>query len=570
MRINYPFLFVFLFLLVGCGGGGGNSSSPNPAPTETLMTINPGESLDKTVGSYHFSIPAGAFPDGTDLTIRQYATPPFRPGNPRFVETLPALEISSTAAAYQALTVSAGTTNDQTIVGLQIGDSWQPLSVVPQNGQLNFTLAAPQGQAPTSRGLGDSWRVIVGLIKDNLPDSGYGIYRIAGEGELGPNSAIVVHGIFDNYQSMTTLGQTLQPLMGWKNVYSLAYDYHVSTPEAAQYLATILDSLKANGKSIDLVGHSRGTLVIRHAMEKLHATETVKNCLLICGPHLGGNGAQAFDLFKRAEEIALNSDTFNAYVHALFANDTWTNELVANSNFLQKLNTPSSAQRGQVNYFLVGGEDDTWVSPNSALADGVMLEAMTNGLINRQIISGATHGSAVNDPAIIKQIGQLARSNGPIEASIEPNPAEASQDGWELTITIRNNGSQSVQLADMSFDTYDKGGNWAGIQWYDSAAGSGTFYPNEYRPWNETIAAGQTLHIPIHCWPDYDKHSIDEVPASAQAGSNVISISSLIDGQKEPLVRFQLNRTYGPNHPSPPRTRAPHQINPGRGLIGAG
>ncbi len=304
-------------------------------------------------------------------------------------------------------------------------------------------------------------------VADTRPDKDLGLHLVAGSGDLGEDSAIIVHGIMDNYLSMKFLAEHLMLRLHYRNVYSLAYDWHLKCHQPALYLAETLNRLQVRPDSIDLIGHSRGCLVVRYSLESFDSMyylgAKVRNCLLIAGPN---QGSKAANKGKFVESLMEAFGRHNPVFQSVFSSsDEWLNELLPESNFLAKLNTPRD-QRHNVNYFFFGGDNDNLVDPDSALATEVDTAAIVGGNEIRKIIEGATHGGLKNSAAAVDQIANavVRPTSKPISAWLEPEDKG-------FVLHVRNDSQKLFQLLDLSDEEYSLGRDLISRSWYDYKKG---------------------------------------------------------------------------------------------------
>ena len=552
---------LIVFFSLGCGGGGKKAGFP--ARTDSF-TVGANQSSSQRFGEIGLEVPAGAFPNGAQLTLKQKGQAEQLPPTDNFKLIKPALELVSSSSANKDIVVSIADDGQNYIAGAPNAGVWTPLRLEKANARINFTLPASAGRA-ADRGPGVVWNWLIGLVKDNLPDKAFGVHLVAGSGPLGPGSAIIVHGIMDNNQSMKKMAEMLLPRLGWKNVYSVAYDWPLSTPEVADHLAGVLTPLAANPKTIDLVGHSRGAIIVRYTMEKLEKTAAVRNCYLFCGPHLGSGAANIADLWFELAKEWLSSTYVCAPPTLAEVNDPAFEELIIDSSFLTELNRYGNKQRGRVNYYLIASQKDNIVTTDSALASSVTLEELTGGSIARFTLAGATHGSVKRRQTDIDDfLRQHGLTFSSLEVWAEPDPVDFNGEinGWQWILHIRNSSNLPLTIDNLAFEIYDENGNWYVTQWFDPNTPDGTPFPTSYVRWGERLDAGATLTENIHTRGSNN-------PLYRALSNVLIAQTDQFGGSDVTPATAQLVLHNGDIWPSPAKTRSrrsPHEERPG--LIG--
>ncbi len=565
-RLSAAVVALFLALLiVNCGGGGAGGGFPS---RQDSFTVAANQASNQLFGEIGLEISAGTYPNGANLTLKQLSQAPQMPPTANYKLAKPALELSSSDTATKDIVVSIPDNGQQYVAGIRTDTGWLPLRYTKANGKINFTLPADLGRS-AGRESGQIWEWVIGLVKDNLPDTAFGIHLVAGNGSLGPGSAIIVHGLMDNYQSVKRMAEMLRGRMGWTNVYSLAYDWRLSAPDTAAYLATVLDGQKPNGKNIDIVGHSRGCIVVRYTLEKLEKTEAVKNCYLFCGPHKGADAYVSDIWFALTREWL--SDTYScAPPTPETINGPAFDELIPGNSFLNDLNTYRSTQRGNVDYFLVAAERDNLVSVDSAQANGVTLEELTGGTVARYLLPGAGHSGVKSKQADINAFfDQLGLEISPLEVWVEPNPVNAQTNGWHFTFKVRNNGSTALTVDNLTFDQFDKDGVWYGCQWFDPNTPSGQLFPYRYANWNKRLQPGEVAPWDVHFRSNYNYDPIWTIPLRFQA--RTVVIMAQLDqsaGSTTSLATTTVICHYDSIWPNPPRTRTRGRSPEGGGNFG--
>jgi hypothetical protein len=415
-------------------------------------------------------------------------------------------------------------------------------------------------------------------------------HRLAGNGSLGPGSALLVHGLLANYQSLQPLANELmKPTDGSKpkytNVYSFAYDWQLDGVSASTALGAVLDSVNQQFPSskfpngLTIIGHSRGCIIARYALEVLGKTAPVKDAILISGPNEGALEASGGTALYNVLTDWLNFETDGIALVTLNESDSWISELGLGSSFLTQLNAKSS-QRGSVNYYLVAGSwrslpSDLVVGDNSALGADLTWPSQTAGLIAQHTVYGANHSNIKSDPNFIDDILTFVNLNPgyPIVANtlmvtVDPLVNDAQPDGWHYTATLQNTTSSPLTISYLTLDNYDQQGNWIGIQWYDPNTPTGTFFPTNVTACNLTVNAHDSLSLVWQDWTDDNKDPIDAVPTSEQAGWTIVTTYGTVQGEPR-STSVTLERYYQSLLPLPAATRAGHPAHGGVGLIGS-
>lgn len=391
------------------------------------------------------------------------------------------------------------------------------------------------------------------------PPPNFGMHRLAGSGLPGADTCIIVHGLFDTTEDMVELAGRFKQGFGFRNVYGMAYNWRIGTVQAAQYLGTQLDSLRSVGKRVTLVGHSRGCLIIRYALEKMNKTDCVKRVFLLNGPHRGSGYATMAQLLLALGSSLLSDDYGNGI--DLSASYPAIRELIPNNPLLQDLNTPNfGAQRGNIDYFIFAGERDLVVPRNSGMANSVNLDGVVNGSINRWVMNGATHGSvrhsATDFAAIMSRVNLFADSD--VEVRFNPQPAWDYEYGWMWWVEVRNHGDRSVLLKTITFDSYDKFGNWLGCTWFPADIAPGVFFPAHYAEWNRSLPAGRQAVIGL---ADAANRNVNfsiptaQMPEHMRARNLIHSVVYEKDGRRFD-ARATLIERFGTEWPSTPKTRS--------------
>lgn len=507
-------LSVPVLTLLGCGGGGVSNNSQQPPDT---FSVGPNEGTDKTYGDITIHIEAdGTFPNGSTLSLYQSAQAPEMPPEQNFVLGKPALKLTSTAIPQKDITVSILDEGKDYIAAIKSGEDWQPLNRVKAGGKTSFFLPAALGRV-ANRGGGKVWDWVIGLVKDDLPDTEFAIKRLEDGTDFGdPGTILCIHGVMDNYQSMARIGSRARARFGGSNVFSYAFPWKEGAQEAGIQLAALLAPYKNRIKNVIFVGYSQGVLVARHALERLGATATVVDLVSIMGPNEGSHWADEADFAFNIIKLWLNG-TFSCSPFGVTVDDPAIRELRPGSAFLTDLNKYHNTQRGDVNYWLFNGNKDWVVTQDSAWAGHVPLEQLTGGTVWRHTVSGATHFNIKSNTGLIDQMfGSMGLKFGN-ELSIlidpAPNDVNAITDGWHFSLRVRNNSKSTIKIKDLAFETYLKDGLTYATQWYKpNDLFLGDPYPCSYQVWPVTLGPGKTSEvIYLYAWPDWEINRMEDL-----------------------------------------------------------
>lgn len=381
--------------IVGCGGGGaggfgGFQSRQDP------FTVAANQAVSKMFGEIGIEIAAGTYPNGAQLTLKQSAQALQMPPTTNFKLGAPALELSSNATATKDLVVSIPDDGKQYIAGIEVDGEWLPLRSVKANGRINFTLPATFGRS-SEDGPGQVWRWVIGLVKDNLSDTGYAIKQLTASAPFAsPRTILCVHGILDNWQSMKKFVGPAMIKWDGSGVFSFAFPWKAGAKEAGIQLAALLAPYRDQLKHMTFIGYSQGVLVIRYALERLGASASVKNCVYLMGPNLGSMLANPVDFSFNIGKFWLNANVSGS-LFDVDINDPAIKEFRPGNPFLADLNSSHGLPRIDVNYYLLNGEKDWVVDLNSGQAKGVPLGEIVSGTVWRGTVPGATHFSIKSD-----------------------------------------------------------------------------------------------------------------------------------------------------------------------------
>jgi pimeloyl-ACP methyl ester carboxylesterase len=331
--------------------------------------------------------------------------------------------------------------------------------------------------------------------------------------DLGTYSAnrvlIMVPGFNNSIDGLNYAASKFASMHKYRKIYGFSYDYRKSANVPAKALGETLDSLADQSQDIDLLGHSRGGLICRAALENYSKTRRVINFYSICTPHEGVEIANVSKLMKYLRDDYLNSTADTDQPFGILAFDTEaTDELFPDCSFIRKLNDPDRILfPGHVNYYIVGTDrsdlfsSDQLAGGDTGLAKNVPLEKITAGAVNRYFLAGNTHTSLLKTPeGIDKLIGTVMQDPAEV-MNFYVTPTDVFfniiTNRWKFTSKFENIGPNPVKIIDMMMDAYDKDGKWIETEWYDPTTPVGVTYPQEYYLWNKSMPINSVLSIPI-------------------------------------------------------------------------
>ncbi len=569
---RFALVFTILVVLNGCGGGGGGSQiSPNSVVT---IQIPANQAVQQQVEDATIVVDAGTFPVATELVVEQWNANQYAVPNQHGVESSSGIVLEPSSEPTLDLTVrfpkpaQAG----DSIAVAKTETGWEVLDSEVVGQTINVTV--PKESLSRGRGPG----TLMGLIAIAFfpsappPDQETELVKVAGSGAFATGrSALIVHGFADSYDDFAALASKLMQTGRYTNVYSFSYDWRLDGVAAATRLRDELQPYRNSGKVVDVYAHSWGGLVTRYALEVLGETYAVDNCYFVCSPHLGTPLADLGSLIAFFVGLYLNAPGDEPQYRGLLSFNTASlNDLRSTGAFVNELKD-TQGQRGHVNYYLIGGGLDLVVPFSNATAVGQQLEENTSGVVVRHVDWSAGHTE------LVKKSGDIGRLisfiNGQpganaVEVLLLPNPVEAGPDGWLWDVQIRNYSSQTVTLKTLTFDSFNKNGEWLGVVWYDPNSPPGVFFPPEFREWDVVLPAGWEAYLSIGDVPDRNQYSglkIWEVPIEMRARSLEHTLVYERANNQATTVTM-LTEYYQNLWPSPPHTRAPRGLNTGNGV----
>ncbi len=545
-------------ILVGCGGGGTNS--PAPQGRSTTMNFPASSVAEKVFEEISISTTETTFLQGSELTVTKYDKPKHRPPSPAFVPTGSEVEIVSSKEpdsnfklSYNNVSIPAGTI---LVVCVETESGWEKLVHEPYGNSINVEIdRTKRVYLDSTRSINYGWRVLIGLIKLVSPSEQMNLVRISGEGSLGPQSAIYVHGIFDGYLDGKELATSIANKHGCKNVYSLSYDWRLPCYKVASYLSSELNKLKVRDecrKRLIIIGHSRGAVIARYVLEKSRASECISDAYFICGPFKGSYWANVVDVLFYLTKSLLNS-TYNVLFP--FEGQAFLEELSAGGAFVTDLNN-HSGDRSLTNYVLVSASDDKFVSADSAEMWGCRLENMIAGRVNIFSIYG-DHSGVKSDTNQINQILEKAFSfveTDDISITTDAQKNLSAGVYWNERYTLKNNGTENVTVEEMTFNCWDRHGVWGSTEWYDDAL-IGGFLPKNYSRWGYRLGPGESISVSLISWVDDKKTPVREAPENLQAISEKVLVKYHTNSGKIGTTSLDVVLYYGSAWPETPKTR---------------
>lgn len=381
--------------IVGCGGGGAGNIGGFQS-REDPFTVGANQAFSRLFGEIGIEISAGTYPGGAQLTLKQSAQASQMPPTTNFKLGAPALELISNATATKDVVVSIPDDGKQYIAGIEVDGEWLPLRNEKVNGRINFTLPANFGRSAED-GPGQIWRWVIGLVKDNLSDTGYAIKSFSGSTNFAsPRTVLCAHGVLDNWQSMKGFAGPAFAKYDASGVYSFAFPWKAGAKAAGIELAALLAPYRNQLKRITIIGYSQGVLAVRYALERLGASASVKNCIYLMGPNLGSMLANPVDFSFNIGKFWLNAN-LSGSLFDVDINDPAIKEFMPGNPFLDELNSSHGLPRADVNYFLMNGGKDWVVDANSGQAIGVPLGELVSGTVWRGTAPEANHFNIKSD-----------------------------------------------------------------------------------------------------------------------------------------------------------------------------
>ncbi len=552
-RFWFLVLGLLMLVLTGCGNGGSNGiirfpvTTTTPAQPASTITIpvDPGQSASARVdNTTAVEVPRETYPNGGNLTITtaQTANPTDIPdfeevGNKAYItitsSVKPAgsivIKISDLKSKpkdakylyFLAQKTSAGVWDSLNDLGKQLANSTE--LVIDTSRWVNNTICGIIGRIPVS-----NYSETVEMVKIGQDD------ELAPADRLG----LFIHGINADANNMQFAAQKIKQEHFYRQIYIFSYDWRRDGASVATDLGKKLNELYTQGfHSIDIIAHSRGVLISRYALEILGKTAAVRSLYAICGPNKGANFASAVDLLRALRLEYINLTRSDLPFGIADFDSPALHEMIAGSEFLTKLNEDKrNFQRGYVHYSLLSaGSKDQWVSPSSALAKDICMYALTSGTVETFDYGRAyNHGGLIQTSSGVAEIIKIVNRKKENRVTISSDAAyyNPESDGWRWSATIKNNSDYVVATQDVTIDSYDRYGEWTGVQWYSPIGSPGDQLPYIYTTWNKYLNPGESVKINVQTLPDSQGHSIDQVEERFKAKA------------KHVIVRYFGNETY--------------------------
>jgi len=537
-------------LLSGCGGGGG----PRPGSILDQRTVIVSPQQDQTVqlGEAKVTIQKGTFNASIPVTVSQLV--PYQPAQPNFQPVYSGLSISCPDTPQRTITATYSMpTGAQGLLAVAY-ENGQPIGAFPvttSSGEARVLIEP--SMVTKSRGgvLVTLMLGVLGVV--NSPDNETNLVLIAGSGR--GRTLIFVHGLLQGAADMQETAMVAKNLGGYESVYVLRYDYRRPFADVGAELANLLSfHLFSDPKQVDLVGYSKGGLVVRHCLEAMGQTKPVRRAILLACPNTGCR----ISLAALYGTLALDYLSSKKALPFLNWGESCLDELMPGSNQLNSLNTFQHHQNGDVDYWLFAGDTDTVVSQSSAWGTGTPIDDFTNGVLWRKLLTQTGHLSADSTGAIKQVYAALTstQTNG-LQISYDSNPLEASGwwGSWTSTETIVNSTGQRITIESLLTEMYDRQGQWWGNYWYDPYCPPGEFFPHERADWGLILDPSESETLSLGYYPDEDGTPLSSAPANKQALTAHQTV--LATGEDGTIYKTSkdLLLTYNGASPAPPHTR---------------
>ena len=563
--LTWPLIVLFA---ISCGGGGKKGSDSQVS----VLNVPSGSGAEKQLKGAKIVVEPGTFATDAQVTIERRLPNQYRSPNLDIVTNSVGVVLRTSTVPNKDLKVvfPAPTQSGEVVIFAQTNAEEEPwIELEASKVGQTLEVRVPHENLGRSRGSHSTINgpIGTGLIPvANPPDQGYDLIKVAGQGELGAGSVILVHGFNNSFPDLAPLGEKLVSRGLYRNAFAVSYDWRLPPDQPAAYLRDRLRELRAFPKSVDIVSHSLGGVIVRFALEEFGETLAVRNAVFVCSPHQGLLTAELSGMLRglRRNYISYAGKPFKHRGISNFDTPSLAN-LQNESQFMRKLATPSG-QRGHVNYYALAANSDLVVNTNNGLASRTQLEEFTAGRIERLAEPGG-HSTLVKKDSGIKRLVDLiaafvARAGSGLTLTLEPNPVEVNTsfffEGWVWSVIVQNNTAASITLKTLTFDSFNKNGEWLGVVWYSQATPGGEFFPWEFHGWDLALPPGEEVLLRIGDVPDRNKHSgltIDEVPEEMRARSLEHTLT-YTDGNGQLQTISMLTEYYGNLWPATPNTRA--------------
>ena len=552
--------------LTGCGGGKSRSDSTSinggSSDVQTI-TIAPGASATTTVDGAKIDIPAGAYPEGAQISIQRVSA---HPQNVALTPVGEVLEIKGAASSVLPISVTYPNVLSGNAMGFtQVDGVWEPLETQSGSGGARVLLLVTASSKSTRSPLG----TLVGLVLYQvLPwDGQTGLVKVAGTGDsIGSKSAIIVHGIMSKAENAVPLAKRLVESGRYANAYAYAYDWRRGVKPAGEDLARRLRALNVPAHSVDLWGHSMGVLVTRYALERERASAHIRDAYLLNGPQKGTSAATVGAVFSVCARILLNDPIASLMIGST---DAAVRDLLPGSEVVRELETPDG-DRGNVNYHLFRTIGDEVVPDSSAFAQNTPLPMITSGSIDYGTVTatkGLKHSFLFGtfDQISLLISGDVNVRTG-LTAAITPETVIPNATSWPYTFKVTNSSGVPVAITDISIESYDRYGAWVGTQWYDPDAAH--LFPTDHVDLSILIRPGETKTFDWRSVVDDDESPLSTLPAALRPQSVVVI--ARIGNQDDTTTRrveATANLSWNGDSPTSPITRS-HPVGGGNGRVG--
>lgn len=562
-RILTIVLVLAAIFIAGCGGGGGGNgggsniappnNQPDPPVAPGTFTIEPGKEAVLQVDTITVNVPAETFPAGAEVTISR--TIPSAAEMPPVGElACNKIEITASKMPQGSITITTNGLALQTM-GVQkqvyllvkkVGDLWTKVAD-SETGKFVIDATEFAVDGPIVRA-----GLIIGKIFINEPSSEAIMVQFGGndtsETVIANSTLVIVHGFSDNAESLKLLAQRFANLHEYSQIYLFGYDWRNKCDLSAEKLGEELDTLKDQGKQIDIAAHSMGVVVSRYALERLGKTKSVNNLFAINGANLGSVWATPASFLLGLQNDYINRLPGDHLLNGFpIGNIESINDLVPGSQFLTTLNnSDTKGQCGLVNYCLISSVIDLVVGQASSSADGVPLKSLTAGIVERYMVNGFGHADLVKTPAGTMEV-IIAAQNMPSQDQVvflgSQVSIESTWDGWHYEIQIGNISQADAYLTDLRIDYFNRYGNWVGVNWYDpNVLSSDDFYPSTYIKWDKRLRSSEDVTLYLHTWPDANRSAISEVPDDLK--SCILVFTLRYSGDLGPYTTTTTKRLY--------------------------
>lgn len=578
-------ILVAIFIL-GCGGSSKTDPSmpttpvvPTVQPITVMKTVASGTAELIVAGDVSVSISPTVFTQGSNIDVVLEPTK-LKPANRNvlLVGDRALITIVSTSPLQDKVTITVknlGTRFDakKTYYGIldSASGAWKVTAnfVEATGDQVEFVV--DKTAFVVSNGV-SALKGTIAKLSFVSPIESKGLVWMQGDQSAYYNNRVLVMvpGFNNSVSDLALAASELNKLHEWRGIYGFSYDWRQDAATSAKALGNALDSLVSSGWEIDLLGHSRGGLICRAAMESNLRTRNVINFYSICTPHEGVRLANAANLldYLRGEYFNSVADTDQPF--GVFAFDTEaTDELFPGSNFIKTLNNPNRILlRGNVDYHILGtrsynniGGGDYLAGGDTGMGKNVPFEMLTAGAVNRHLAYVGDHGYFLKNldgiDYLTHNVLDIPRQD--IVFTIEPQSSYIDIDSnqWNINIKIDNGHARKLKIIDMVIDVYSKSGEWVYTEWYNPNTLPDTEFPEDHYLWNRDMEIGETIDIPMACYPDRVRTPYAYVDPLLKAMTMTVTIRYL-QADTQYALSQRISATFnGPNqYPTTPKLRS--------------